>query len=372
MVGFAADGTNSMFGQHHSLSTLFAKDIPNLFLMKCICHSFHLCASYACKKLPRGVEDFARDVYNYIQNSPKRIGDYKEFQYFVNVKPYKLLHPAQTRWLSLLQVVKRLLEQLPALKLYFQSAVLTDRLLAAQSILDKCLEPTTELYLEFLNFVLPYFNNLNKEMQCESPKLYLLYEKVFTTYKTILECFVKPQYLELTEQEKISCHDKALALETKILNIDFAKTENHLSLEDLYLGGLCPTDLTELDREWRTLRNTNIPFQEEQLIKADEFWRHISKIKNSDSSRMFPLVAQFAQNLLTLPHSSANVERLFSAINLMKTNIRNRLSTETLSGLLYTKSFIKKNSEPSQEHLKLFNKYMYKFNLPEAEIDNIE
>ncbi|XP_037301008.1 uncharacterized protein LOC115447681, partial [Manduca sexta] len=177
IVGFAADGTNSMFGQHHSLSTLFAKDIPNLFLMKSICQSFHLCASYACKKLPRGVEeDFARDVYYYIQNSPKRIGDYKEFQCFVNVKPNKLLHPAQTRWLSLLQVVKRLLEQLPALKLYFQSAVLTDRLLAAQSILHKCMEPTTELYLEFLHFVLPYFNDLNKEMQSESPKLYLLYD----------------------------------------------------------------------------------------------------------------------------------------------------------------------------------------------------
>ncbi|CAK1542642.1 unnamed protein product [Leptosia nina] len=100
MVGFAADGTNSMFGQHHSLSKLFAKDIPNLFLIKCICHSFHLCASYACKKLPRGVEDFARDVYNYIQNSPKRIGDYKEFQCFVNIKPHKLLHPAQTRYLA--------------------------------------------------------------------------------------------------------------------------------------------------------------------------------------------------------------------------------------------------------------------------------
>ncbi|RVE46071.1 hypothetical protein evm_009295 [Chilo suppressalis] len=394
MVGFAADGTNSMFGQHHSLSTLFAKDIPNLFLVKCICHSFHLCASYACKKLPRGVEDFARDVYNYIQNSPKRIGDYKEFQCFVNVKPHKLLHPAQTRWLSLLQVVKRLIEQLPALKLYFQSAVLTDRLLAAQSILDKCMEPTTELYLEFLNFVLPYFNDLNKEMQSESPKLYLLYEKIFITYKTILECFLKPEYLELTEQEKtnIHDHDKAAALETKILNIDFENTENHLPLEDIYLGGnvaafiiinrnsiqtnqikqlkqkclqfyieslnqiknrfpfedehrqrlknlrflnpdtllnsnlkrsvpsiahlghmfpgLCPTNLTEIDRECRTLRNTNLPFQEGKLLKADEFWRHISKIRKGDSSQMFPLLTQFVQNLLTLPHSSANVESL--------------------------------------------------------------
>lgn len=67
---------------------------------------------------------------------------------------------------------ERLLEQLPALKLYFQNTVLSDRLLAAQSILDKCLEPTTELYLEFLNFMLPYFNDLNKDMQFESPKLY--------------------------------------------------------------------------------------------------------------------------------------------------------------------------------------------------------
>lgn len=80
---------------------------------------------------------------------------------------------------------------------------------------------------------------------------------------------------------------------------------------------------------------------------------------------MFPLLAQFAQNLLTLPHSSANVERLFSAINLMKTKIRNRLHTDTLTGLLYTKSGLKKNREPSQEHLKHFNKNMYKFNLPE-------
>lgn len=107
-----------------------------------------------------------------------------------------------------------------------------------------------------------------------------------------------------------------------------------ISINNLF-SGLCPTNLTELDREWRTLRNTNLPFQKDQLIKADEFWRHISQIRKGDSSQMFPLLAQFVQNLLTLPHSSANVERLFSAINLMKTNIRNRLSTDTLTGILF-------------------------------------
>lgn len=80
---------------------------------------------------------------------------------------------------------------------------------------------------------------------------------------------------------------------------------------------------------------------------------------------MFPLLAEFTQKLLMLPHSSANVERLFSSINLMKTNIRNKLSTDTLSGLLHTKGGLKINQEPSQEQIKHLNKYMYKFYLSE-------
>jgi hypothetical protein len=35
----------------------------------------------------------------------------KEFQIFCNVDPHKILRPAQTRWLSLLSVVRRILEQ---------------------------------------------------------------------------------------------------------------------------------------------------------------------------------------------------------------------------------------------------------------------
>lgn len=149
------------------------------------------------------------------------------------MKPHRLLHPAQTRWLSLLPVVKRLLEQLSALKLYFQSIVLNDRLLAAQKILEKCMNPSTELYLNFLDYVLPYFHDINKEMQAESPKLYLLYERIFMIYKTILDCFITPNLLQLTKDEK----NKSLDLETKILNVDFELREKHLPLDQVYLGG---------------------------------------------------------------------------------------------------------------------------------------
>lgn len=237
MIGFACDGANNMSGQNLSLTALFAKDIPNLFVMKCICHSFHLCASYACKQLPRGVEDFARDVYNYLKNSPKRLDDYKEFQNYLDIKPNKILHPSQTRWLSLLPVVERLIDQLPALTLYFQNAVLVDRLLAAETILEKCMAPSTILYLHFLKFVLPHFHDLNKEMQSESPKLFILYEKIFATYKTILECFIKPECMELTDREKSLSKDHSASLESKILNLDYELKDNHLPNDQVYLGG---------------------------------------------------------------------------------------------------------------------------------------
>lgn len=63
MIGFGADGANSMLGARNSLSAMLKKDIPGHFVMKCICHSFALCASCACATLPKDVEDLARDVF---------------------------------------------------------------------------------------------------------------------------------------------------------------------------------------------------------------------------------------------------------------------------------------------------------------------
>ena len=59
-----ADTTNVMFGEHNSVASHLKEKIPGIFLMRCICHSAHLCASHACEKLPRTVE-LLRDVYNY-------------------------------------------------------------------------------------------------------------------------------------------------------------------------------------------------------------------------------------------------------------------------------------------------------------------
>jgi hypothetical protein len=80
---------------------------------------------------------------------------------------------------------------------------------------------------------------------------------------------------------------------------------------------------------------------------------------------MFSNLSKFVLNVLTLPHSSANVERVFSQINLLKTDQRNRLGTETLVGILHTKALTKQSScfEFKIEHslLNKFNVSMYNF-----------
>jgi hypothetical protein len=62
-VGFTADGANVKIGDNYSLSTLLINEVPNLFILKCICHSFVFCDSYACKKLPNSIENLVREIY---------------------------------------------------------------------------------------------------------------------------------------------------------------------------------------------------------------------------------------------------------------------------------------------------------------------
>ncbi|RZB39756.1 hypothetical protein BDFB_013214 [Asbolus verrucosus] len=152
-----------MMREHHSLMSLLKKDVPSLYVFK----------SDACHKLPRHIEDLTRNIYNYFNSSSKRTVEFAEFQTFCNVKMHKILHPSQTRWLSFQAVDTRILEQYESLQLFFIDCVSKHDILACDNILQKLNDPVTKLFLYFLDFVLPFFNNLNKEMQAESPKLHV-------------------------------------------------------------------------------------------------------------------------------------------------------------------------------------------------------
>lgn len=121
LIGFAADNASVMQGNKSGLRAKFREIIPHIFVLGCSCHSFNLCASAACSKLPSSVEKLCRDICNYFSNSSVRLANLKECQIFVHLEPHKMLKLSQTRWLSLQTVVNRILEQWSALKLFFTS-----------------------------------------------------------------------------------------------------------------------------------------------------------------------------------------------------------------------------------------------------------
>lgn len=89
-------------GFNNSLQALLKQDVPNLFLMKFVCHSLALFASYDSKKIPDEVANLDKNMHSYFKYSSKRQTEFKHFQRFTEVKPHKLLNSCQTRWLSLL------------------------------------------------------------------------------------------------------------------------------------------------------------------------------------------------------------------------------------------------------------------------------
>lgn len=95
-------------------------------------------------------------------------------------------------------------------------------------------------------------------------------------------------------------------------------------------------NMNDIDREWRLLRNHNLNFN----LDLMEFWKTVKDLKNGDNLEEFSILNSFVSYVLTLPHSSASVERLFSSINLNKTKIRNRISMDTMTGILHSKNVL--------------------------------
>lgn len=235
--------------------------------------------------------------------------------------------------------------------------------------------PCTKLYLQFLQFVLPIFHNMNLEMQSEKPKIHLLYDRIRSLYLHLLSCYMNKKYLDATSETEIQYRDPKNYIPTENIYLGGSvmaslMKENTLTKQELSefkksclafyveaahqiykcfpfktikhlknVSFITPStvingeiqriiplavsfpnltkdiDMTALDNEWRLLNCTNLQYKE----SLEEFWRSIASMKKGDDSVLFPLLSEFVRKLLILPHSSAAVERIFSAVSRIKT-----------------------------------------------------
>ena len=117
------------------------------------------------------------------------------------------------------------------------------------------------------------------------------------------------------------------------------------------------SDLQQFDNEWRRLTFAKLPFNHEGMA-VDEFWGQFATVTDGAEEAQFATLCRFMKSLLVLPHANADTERVFSHVNLIKTDTRNRLKTDTVSALLSVKEGIKSTAgdcckfSPNEELIK--------------------
>lgn len=139
---------------------------------------------------------------------------------FFNLDIHKVLHPSQTRWLSLAAVVDRILEQWNALRLFFDHEYLNETLMAVEEIHRQLNNPFMKAYYLFLQWALPKFTNLNKYFQSESVIVTSMHSRMIMSYKDLLSSYMKREYVA----------------RTPLQDVDPIATEEYVPLENLYLG----------------------------------------------------------------------------------------------------------------------------------------
>jgi len=101
------------------------------------------------------------------------------------------------------------------------------------------------------------------------------------------------------------------------------------------------TNPQHLDNEWRAVDHNLIPEEMRNIINPETFFTAIGTLRDELGHRMFETISEFALQILSLPTSNVVVERLFSKVNLLKSKIRNKISTSTLTSLILSSEMIK-------------------------------
>ena len=388
VICFCSDGANVMRGRNNSVLTRVLQKQPSTYAMYCPCHVLALCASKAASSFDDELQPLLVDIAYHFEHSPKRGAALEAIQKRLDLPCHKMVKPSTTRWLALEHSISRVLEQWRALKEFFAKGPSASTK-QVKKILKAMHTPSTKAKMLFLQGALPVFTRLNLKLQQEGPMVHRLMDECEQATKTILLNVLRPEavlsasslasshllrqqnFLDLTKvtigtateryTERVfrSTDSKAEFLE---LCRDFwvvaaKEAQARLPLKDGVLkaarfleplrGNLIdgstlvslaeqfpqviPSDqLDELRRQWQEYQ------VDADVSPADDvanFWKHVSGLLTSGSTR-YSLVVKLAAAMLTIPHSSAGIERNFSQMGAAKTAGRNSISTEMLSSLM--------------------------------------
>jgi len=151
---------------------------------------------------------------------------------------------------------------------------------------------------------------------------------------------------------------------------------NKLSITDVALYyKIDAITIALIELEWENIHH--VRWKETQDTK--KFWIEVINYRDASGQNPFKNLTDLAFKLLCLPHSNADVKRVFSQMNLIKTKLRNKIKLPLLNNILYIRFGLKRldtccNNYTLPENIlkSIGNVKMYEKSEPESDAHETE
>lgn len=351
------------------------------------------------------VEEFVHDVFHWFKYSAPRREDYQHVQEMLDLESKTFARYVESRWTTLSIVLKVYIEQLPALKHYFESVTDSNSIKSPRfKRISRFLKSKWSLvYMRFLRSIGQLLNEFLVVFQTRKPLIHAVYSSLKELLFKLLQRFIKQEVLRnLTDFNDLDldCEDNYRPSVSIIhqseenptsLFIIFNETERERFAADVLgfyktivkyllkklplnnevyydvqllhpdssywpsnpLLSLCrlslmikhlisPSEADSLKDEW-SIYASEMTVLPHDTHDLDEHWHRVQEMKNSLGHTKFPLLSKFAKCLIILTHGNADPERGFSENKHILTDERSVLSHDSIIGLRTVKNVLDVN-----------------------------
>lgn len=375
VVSYSADNASVNFGKHNSVFTRLKEGNSNLIKANCCCHILHNCAKFGFKLLKYDVESLVLKIYSDFSSSSKNSEELKTFCEFAQHDYSEILRHIVVRWLSLQSAVERLVKMWRVLKMYYVARgeekthpLIWKFITSQQDEINEYSLSLPECFLYFLNATLPVFSNAIRLLEKEDTLSTDVHGIMLEVKKQIegrkednFYGFEVNMSLEhLTEEEKNILIKECTLVYDRLLNYlnkwyNFSGNDNVyniVSVLDLCQSKLFSfNDLVEVGKKLKISFDGNELYNEFSLLKSvvtnhDRKDSNCCKVwseffEKADAPNLFKIM----QHVLAVPVSNAHVERVFSVMNALWSDARNRMTTELVKAEICVQMNLKMKCE---------------------------
>ena len=386
MRGIGTDGAATMTGRQNGVVARMKSVTPSTIGVHCAAHRLNLASSQAANAVPyvKKFSDVLRQLFDFYDNSAVRIAGLEAIQNLVH-ESGKLLAPCSTRWLSTERSVNRLRKCYISVVLSLQREAEERSDARALGLSKLVTEYRFVCTMLLLCDALPHVTHLSKCFQISDVDYSIIPRMVSTALhsikqlKTVDGVNLKglPTFLEqlanagvdIKKPANLGEHYFSNSIRNPYLDNVIRNIENRfddrsvMAAFDIYNPEKLPPlsinpDVDELSSftEYGNDHVTNLAEQFQGVVgdslEVVEEWSSfkqylkdncshlkqmdiISKLCTSSTlMAVYPNISTLAKICRVVPIHTADVERTFSQLKLVKTRTRNRMNERTLDSLL--------------------------------------